>query len=460
MYLRTLQVNHLKLLRDVKLDFTDVDGKSIRKWTVIIGKNGTGKTSILQAAALAAAGGLQVNTLAGRTVGHLRDRRTKAPLQIDATFEFWNPELQNALHPLIKGPITEPLQLTSETSLKEGETSLRSSSRYLNIQKKTDDPLDDARSRNMHRWFVAGYGVARTMTDIGRSPTLDRPSIERMLSLFDPDVSLIATNFATYFSNYPGTLKAAVFDRVLKLALLNATSLLPDIIDFELNGSITRPGDLQEKHIFLQRVGALDPLQVPAAALAHGYHSTIAWLADLVGHVLLEAKTQVEPDDMEGVVLVDEIDSYLHPLWQATIIPALRATFPKMQFIATTHSPVVLSGVAPHEIVRLASWGTEGDVLEVVHHPETGELVPARECLEKGIRPDARMMTGSEIFREHFGVESPTPNPHGDELRRFTLLASDPFRTNEEHKEMLQLRKQLISYNFTELPLPVKRKRQ
>jgi len=43
MYLRTLQVNRLKLLRDVKLDFTDVDGKSIRKWTVIIGKNGTGK---------------------------------------------------------------------------------------------------------------------------------------------------------------------------------------------------------------------------------------------------------------------------------------------------------------------------------------------------------------------------------------------------------------------------------
>jgi predicted ATPase len=460
MYLRTLQVNHLKLLRDVKLDFTDVDGKSIRKWTVIIGKNGTGKTSILQAAALAAAGGLQVNTLAGRTVGHLRDRRTKAPLQIDATFEFWNPELRNALHPLIKVPITEPLQLTSETSLKEGETSLRSSSRYLNIHKKTDDPLDDARSRNMHRWFVAGYGVARTMTDIGRSPTLDRPSIERMLSLFDPDVSLIATNFATYFSNSPGTLKAAVFDRVLKLALLNATSLLPDIIDFELNGSITRPGDLQEKHIFLQRVGALDPLQVPAAALAHGYHSTIAWLADLVGHVLLEAKTQVEPDDMEGVVLVDEIDSYLHPLWQATIIPALRATFPKMQFIATTHSPVVLSGVAPQEIVRLASWGTEGDVLEVVHHPDTGELVPASECRERGIRPDARMMTGSEIFREHFGVESPMPNPHGDELRRFTLLASDPFRTNEEHKEMLQLRKQLISYNLTELPLPVKRKRQ
>jgi len=92
----------------VKLDFTDVDGKSIRKWTVIIGKNGTGKTSLLQAAALAAAGSLQVNTLAGRSVGHLRDRRTSEPLHITATFEFLDPEQRKELHPLIRETIPNP----------------------------------------------------------------------------------------------------------------------------------------------------------------------------------------------------------------------------------------------------------------------------------------------------------------------------------------------------------------
>jgi hypothetical protein len=206
-------------------------------------------------------------------------------------------------------------------------------------------------------------------------------------------------------------------------------------------------------------VGTGEPLKVPGVALAHGYQSTIAWLADLVGHVLLEAEAEIEPEHMEGVVLVDEIDLYLHPVWQATLIPALRATFPRMQFIVTTHSPVVLSRVAPHEVVRLASWGDAGDVVEVVHHPQTGELVPAQDVPGEGVRPDARMMTGSEIFREHFGLEGPTPNPMGDALRRYTMLASDPFRTEPEHAELRELKGRLMKEGFSELP-PVVRRRK
>ena len=301
------------------------------------------------------------------------------------------------------------------------------------------DPLDDARSHNTPRWFVAGYGVARFLPDVGRVVTLDRPSIERMMPLFDPTIALTSTGFSGYFGDEE---KARRFYLVLRHALLNVASLLPDITDLELRGygGVKKPGDLLERDRFAQRVGTGEPLKVPGVALAHGYQSTIAWLADLVGHMLLEADAEVEPEDMEGVVLVDEIDLYLHPVWQATLIPALRKTFPKMQFIVTTHSPVVLSRVAPHEVVRLASWGDTGDVVEVVHDPETGDLAPAGDVHGEGVRPDARMMTGSEIFREHFGLEGTTPNPMGDALRRYALLASDPFRTEAEHAEM-RLRK-------------------
>ncbi len=162
---------------------------------------------------------------------------------------------------------------------------------------------------------------------------------------------------------------------------------------------------------------------------------------------------------MQGVVLVDEIDLYLHPVWQATLIPALRRTFPLMQFIVTTHSPVVLSGVAPHEVVRVASYGDEGDVVEVVHHPETGELVPATTLRGDGIRPDPRMMTGTELYREHFGLPDPTPNPLGDELRRYTTLANDPFRTEKEQQEMLRLRGVLAEGDIKDLPKPERRRK-
>lgn len=456
MYLRQVRVQHLKLLRDVVLDLQQPDGAP-RMWTVVIGQNGTGKSSLLQAIALASAGNLQVNTLASRAIGHLRDRRSDEPLHVEALFEFPDGARQPELHPTCPALLPSPLHLRSEVSLAAGETSLLASAAYVGVE-STQDPLDKARSRNTPRWFVAGYGVARFLPDVGRAVMLDRPSIERLQPLFDQTTALTSTGFSSYFGEEGD--KALRFHRVLKRALLSIESLLPDIQDLELrgHGGVKKPGDLLERSRFTQRIGQAT-LKIPGVALSHGYQSTIAWVADLIGHILLEAEYELEPEQMEGLVLIDEIDLYLHPTWQAALIPALRATFPQMQFIVTTHSPVVLSGVAPHEVVRLASWGANGDVVEVVHDPETGDLAPASELLEKGLRPDARMMTGSEILRESFGVGGSTPNPHGGELRRYAMLASDPFRSESEHQEMLRLRQLLAKQGLGELPRTAKRSR-
>ncbi|MBK9367942.1 MAG: AAA family ATPase [Deltaproteobacteria bacterium] len=87
MYVRNLKIKRLKLLRDFELSFLNPDD-SPRMWTVIIGENGTGKTSILQAIALAAAGSLQVNTLGEAVVDVLRDRRANEAMQIEVDFGF------------------------------------------------------------------------------------------------------------------------------------------------------------------------------------------------------------------------------------------------------------------------------------------------------------------------------------------------------------------------------------
>jgi predicted ATP-binding protein involved in virulence len=54
-----------------------------------------------------------------------------------------------------------------------------------------------------------------------------------------------------------------------------------------------------------------------------------------------------------GVVLIDELDLHLHPKWQRRIIQDLRRTFPKVQFICTTHSPQLIGQVKPEEIIVL-----------------------------------------------------------------------------------------------------------
>jgi predicted ATP-binding protein involved in virulence len=66
-------------------------------------------------------------------------------------------------------------------------------------------------------------------------------------------------------------------------------------------------------------------------------------LAVLTGDI---ARRTAAPDQPhQGIVLIDEIDLHLHPKWQANVLPALLRTFPSIQFVVTTHSPIVLSHV-------------------------------------------------------------------------------------------------------------------
>ncbi|MGZ3459035.1 MAG: AAA family ATPase, partial [Archangium sp.] len=116
---------------------------------------------------------------------------------------------------------------------------------------------------------------------------------------------------------------------------------------------------------------------------SHGYQGAIAWLADLLGHILLETGKPVPSEKMEGLVLVDELDLHLHPRWQATLIPALKALFPRLQFIATTHSAMLLPGLEQDEVLVLRQ-DEEGNV-----YVSPAPTSPA-------------WLTGSEIFDAFF----------------------------------------------------------
>jgi hypothetical protein len=160
---------------------------------------------------------------------------------------------------------------------------------------------------------------------------------------------------------------------------------------------------------------------------------------------LLEAKDEVHTTEMEGLVLLDEIDLYLHPLWQATFVTALRRVFPKMQFIATTHSPVVLADLAPDEIVRLIVDQPTGDVVQGAWDRKTGEV--GRANGHSAPPPDPRPMTGSELYRTWFGLDRLTPNPHGEELRRYLVLKGDPAPSPGDKRELQGLAEALRKAN-------------
>ena len=93
-------------------------------------------------------------------------------------------------------------------------------------------------------------------------------------------------------------------------------------------------------------------------ALADGYRGTMTWILDLLGwwFVYRSGKT-FRFRDVRGIVFIDEIEQHLHPRWQRNIMRLLIESFPRVQFVATTHSPLVASGCEDVPVHNLAGSG-------------------------------------------------------------------------------------------------------
>ena len=93
--------------------------------------------------------------------------------------------------------------------------------------------------------------------------------------------------------------------------------------------------------------------EMAISKLSAGYQSLLWMIMDLAYRVALLNPDLRELSEIEGIVLIDEVDMHLHPKWQWNIIKALSVTFPNVQFIITTHSPIVISSAKEAHLVLL-----------------------------------------------------------------------------------------------------------
>ena len=97
---------------------------------------------------------------------------------------------------------------------------------------------------------------------------------------------------------------------------------------------------------------------MPIAFLSAGYQSCLWMVMDIAFRALLLNPGTTSMEEISGVVLIDEVDKHLHPKWQWNVLNALHDTFPNIQFIITTHAPIVISSYKYANIQTIDSTHT------------------------------------------------------------------------------------------------------
>ena len=94
-------------------------------------------------------------------------------------------------------------------------------------------------------------------------------------------------------------------------------------------------------------------VEIPVKYLSAGYQSLLWMVMDMSFRLALLNPENSRAADAEGIILIDEIDMHLHPKWQWKVLDVLSRSFPKVQFIAATHSPIIIASCKEARLIQL-----------------------------------------------------------------------------------------------------------
>lgn len=131
------------------------------------------------------------------------------------------------------------------------------------------------------------------------------------------------------------------------------------------------------------------------AILSQGEKSLMALVGDIARRLAMLNPCHNNPLEGSGVVLIDEVDLHLHPKWQKTVIQNLRTTFPNCQFILTTHSPLVISNAQDIQVYELNNG--EISKLDGLYGMDANQVLSETQGV--GVRSDEVKERFDEIIR-------------------------------------------------------------
>lgn len=185
-------------------------------------------------------------------------------------------------------------------------------------------------------------------------------------------------------------------------------------------------------------------VEIPFSFLSDGYRNMFAIFADLAYRcVTLNPHFGVQAcSRSEGMVLIDEIDLHLHPSWQKTIVKQLKETFPKIQFVATTHSPFIIQEVENGELFILTE--KSGNVTSKKGGGDDSSLEDIAEFIQNVPNPSwsIKKMEMYDAAKEYFtllnSMEKQKSSYELDQIRERLNIIGKAYSTNVAYTAFLE----------------------
>lgn len=351
MYIKKVSLENIRGFEKLELDLTRPDG-SFAGWTVFTGGNGAGKSTLLKAFIL---GTVNQSTAHSLQPG-LRNLLRTNPKGGKGVIKVWE-------------------NLAGDQYIVEKRLEM--------LPNGFNHSIDNVATNNSTatvssvKRFACGYGPFRRVfgasTDTNALMTAQDTSpfvtmFHEAASLFEVDQWLRQLNYKALEGNAEAKDQLAIVLEILR------DDLLPNQITVDRVNS---------DGLWLQdRNGT----QLNWHDMSDGYRSTMALLADILRHMIgtfdmsdllahdREGKLVMKP---AGVVFIDEVDAHLHPEWQREIGFWLKKHFPNIQFLVTSHSPLICQAADPNGLFVLPEPGSN-EAARALTMDEYNEVISSR----------------------------------------------------------------------------------
>ncbi|MEI7585592.1 AAA family ATPase [Runella sp.] len=392
-YIRSISLENVRCFGSKQtLYFTQnnqSDGE-IAMWNVILGNNGTGKTTILKGIS-----GLHVV---------FYDQKNVQWLKYGSYFSVKKSEEYGRMG-MILNDFNGYRYVLNNFSLNVTLAGF--------IKEEPND-----RDRNKAPLFA--YGAARKIGTLGISEDLP----DYTLSLFDEQAALLNAEKWLIDAEYLALKGEPQHQKRYELV----KSTLQKLLKAEVSGFEIKTENNVAKVYFKTHYG-----EVRLHELSLGYKTLIAWVTDLASGLIDSYFISENPLAEPAICLVDEIDLHMHPQMQRNVMKFLRETFPKTQFICTAHSPLIVQSGEDANIILLRR---KGDEVEVVNDVDDAKNWRIDQILD------------SDLF-ENTSSYPPTIEQKVNK-RRAILLKDKP--SKREKVELSKLDDSLDNLSVTESP--------